>query len=201
MIDYSKNFLFDDPGEERAMRAEIAGHCEFSSFELLTSGGDIVKEPVWFKYDSGGEAKDIIFTQSVLIYLVSDRVISILKDNGITGWSTFPVYLFDEQLNPMEGYVGLSATGKAGAIDPDRSVAEHSSLENVLTEKIISKKIGVYFQNDEWDGADIFTPQGAGMILVSEAVVNLFEKNCVSNVRFIPCDKVERFEWSEFVNE
>jgi hypothetical protein len=201
MVDYSKVYLFDDPREEEAMRAEIAGHSEFDAFELLHKGGEIVKEPVWFKYDSGGEAEDVIYTQSILTYLVSEKIVSILEDSKFTGWSTYPINLYDEKLNNLTGYVGLSITGKASTVDKERSIREKLELPDVNNSKLYSQRVGVYFEEDEYDGSDFFTPSGSGMIIVSEGVVKAFEKNEVTNAKFIPCNEVTRFEWSEFGDE
>ena len=39
--------------------------------------------------------------------IVSDRVISILENNGITGWKTYPIILYDKHGNRLDGYNGF----------------------------------------------------------------------------------------------
>lgn len=51
----------------------------------------------------------------------SDRVIDLLRDEGFTGWDTFPVEVYLKDGSRLLGYQGLIVTGKCGALDPAAS--------------------------------------------------------------------------------
>lgn len=195
MIDYSKFYLLEDPKIEQSFRAGTVGEISYDSYDILYKGELIVKEPIWFKQESGIDHLDVIYTTSVLLNLISAKFLSVLENNNITGWTSFPAHLFTEGLERLEGYVGLSVTGRAGAIDKSRSQIEHSALLNRSFDKKYPHRVGVYFQNDEWDGSDIFIPEGSGLLLFSQRAVDILEKENIENTLFIPCTEIVTFDW------
>src|SRR5258708_3256922 len=64
---------------------------------------------------AGGTVKyDLIGTGFAGLYLISERIESILKSNGITGWETFRVNVFDNENKRINGYFGFSIKGRCG---------------------------------------------------------------------------------------
>ena len=51
---------------------------------------------------------------------------------------------------------------------------------------------GLYFGLDEWDGSDLFSPQGAYTVIVTEAVRDAMTAAGLTNVAFIPVVEYEQ---------
>ncbi len=68
--------------------------------------------PVIFKQDSGKKLTDVLDTGWSPLYLISDRMKSILEDCQITGWKMFPIKLYNKKKNEILGYHGFSITGR-----------------------------------------------------------------------------------------
>ena len=49
---------------------------------------------------------------------VSDRVISLLRDEGFTGWDTYPIEVYLKDGSKLPGYQGLTVTGRCNGLDP-----------------------------------------------------------------------------------
>jgi hypothetical protein len=62
--------------------------------------------PVVFKQESGKKLTDILDTGWVSLYLISDRMKSILEENNLTGWKTFDIQIYDKKKNEICGYYG-----------------------------------------------------------------------------------------------
>ena len=84
---------------------------------LLVGDYEYYTFPIVFRQYDGKRLRDFLDTGWPPVYLISDRVVSLLKDNSITGWHNYPVKLFDKKGNLIEGYSGFSVLGKAGFAD------------------------------------------------------------------------------------
>ncbi|MDY5043654.1 MAG: hypothetical protein SPF15_06610, partial [Candidatus Cryptobacteroides sp.] len=77
----------------------------------LLNYGDLSRYefPIVFRQSKtfGSKIHEINPTNGVSYPIVSDRVISILEDNGITGWKTYPIILYDKHGNRLDGYNGF----------------------------------------------------------------------------------------------
>lgn len=149
--------------------------------ELLSQGKSQLEKPIQFDAAQGMESTDFLWTQLVIPVCVSDRVVRLLGGNEVTGWSTYPVEVFDQQGRLLDGYHGLALTG--GVCDADYS------LSSVVTKPPPTPRgssydvyRGLYFDVDQWDGADMFW---VGRVrVVVERVKKVLEQNDVSNVCF-----------------
>ena len=54
--------------------------------------------------------------------------------------------------------------------------------------------LGYYFDENSWDGSDVFRPEGTRMTLVTERTKNLIEGCFATNFTFKPILEVERLE-------
>lgn len=136
-------------------------------------GEEIPKSLLKFHHIMGRKPKDIIMATDAVLQIVSDRFLKILSENDVTGWSTFPVIVYDKNGNELTGYSGFSVVGRSGPIDDTKHRVEYrtSPFNPDYRYKV---GIGLYFDIDTWDGSDIFTPQG-GIIIVVERVKVLLE--------------------------
>lgn len=156
------------------------------------------REPIEFKYDMGGKIYDVIATTYGILLLLNDRVLNVLRDEGVTGWTTYPVTVTDKKEVQIEGYHGFAVTGRCGCLDDTRrqliwKPPHRADLPAYQVWK------GLYFDEETWDGSDIFCPMGTGdipprkcaMLLVVERVKHALEKARVTNARFGPVSEFE----------
>jgi len=136
---------------------------------------------------AGGTVKyDLIGTGFAGLYLISERIESILKSNGITGWETFRVNVFDNENKRINGYFGFSIKGRCGILDDSKSVTVQKENKFGVAYKV---KRGLYFDPTAWDKTDIFSPDGKMFIFVTERVVRVLEK--LKNINFHDISQIE----------
>jgi len=78
-------------------------------------------EPVAFKAYMGGSPADFLWTGFPPLFCVSQRVIDLLEENQFTGWSTYPVEVYDRHGGKLPGYHDFAITGSAVRRDLSRS--------------------------------------------------------------------------------
>ena len=148
-------------------------------------------KPLVFEYmkgASGSTPRDFVSTSLVSPRLISDRVVSVLRD--FSGWSTFPVEVYGKKGERIPGYHGLVVTGRCGPIDDSRSrpVVEPPARPQGRPTRMW---IGLYFDPRTWDGSDLFLPEGWASIFVTEAVKKALEKAKITNVMFTRLTEAE----------
>jgi hypothetical protein len=142
--------------------------------------------------------------------VINERVIKILKEEGLTGYILKPVTIKKIKKNKPEKiplYQELNIVGKAG-VHPDTELivvgrcdaCKHVDYRGWKNKLIIDEK--------KWDGSDFFhlDPYPGG-IFVSERVKEVFEKHKVTGVEFTPSeeckdvwriDETEREKWRKY---
>ncbi len=135
--------------------------------------------PITFKQDYGKKFTDILDTGWPCLYLISDKMKSILEENCLTGWQTFPIKLYDKKGNEISGYHGFSLTGRCGPTTYKKSTIFEKRL--VPTGPICKFYKGVFI--DSWDGSDFFTPKGTYHTLISKKAEKVLKENKLTNIR------------------
>ena len=155
----------------------------------LLNYGDLSRYefPIVFRQSKtfGSKIHEINPTNGVSYPIVSDRVISILEDNGITGWKTYPIILYDKHGNRLDGYNGFYVDVMKGMgldFEPPQDRCDKTTED---WKWIVTKRGWLDITN--WDGRD-FTRAGWG-IIVTERVVKLFKKEKVTGIRFMKYSK------------
>jgi hypothetical protein len=151
----------------------VSDHCN-----LITGKYKGIDFPVIFKQDSGKNFTDILDTGWSSFYLISDRMKSILEENHLTGWKTFPIKLYNKKGVEIFGYHGLSITGRCAPTDYRKS--------EIIEKRLVpTGPIGKYYKGivvDEWDGSDFFIPEGTTRPLVSKKAAEILKKNKITNL-------------------
>ena len=157
-------------------------------FQLLSRGKSKTLEPIQFDAAQGFEFSDFLWTQLVTPVCVSEQVIKLLRDNHISGWSTYPVEVYDQDGILHSCYHGLAVTGAVCEAD--------YSLSTVVTKppptpngRSYDVYRGLYFKEDEWDGCDMFWVGGVRVVV--DSVRKIFEQSKVGNVSFTPLTERE----------
>ena len=164
--------------------APIDGNLDFMK---LFKGSSTMYDTIIFKQKGGEVLYDLIITGFGGLYILSDNVYETLIKNGVTGWSTYPIEIFDKSGFSVDGYQGLSVTGKCGKLDESKSII----ISKISKGQAINLRKGLYFDKASWDGSDIFSPEGSMHTFVTERVVNLLSK--FSNMVFDNIKDIERF--------
>lgn len=131
---------------------------------------------------------DFIFTSWANPMVVSDRVVALLRDSRLTGWSTYPVEVIGKDKTVISGYQGLAIVGRCASPNPELS----RPRENVYPGGVFTDWYGFYFDESSWDGSDLFMPTTTFHVLATEAVMRLFKKNKVTNVEFT---RLDEYKW------
>lgn len=127
-------------------------HLIKGKYELIT-----IDFPIVFKQDYGVKHTDILDTGWAGLYLISDKLKTILEENHFKGWKTYPVKLYDKKGNEIQGYHGFSVTGMCGPISYANSeIFEKRYIPDGPIERNYK---GVTLGLDKWDGSDFFTPE------------------------------------------
>lgn len=139
--------------------------------------------PIRYDRRSGSQLRDVIWT-TISDPLVSEDFLSVLIREKFTGWSTYPIVVYEKDGIKLSGFGGLVVTGRAGAIDPSRT---HIELRDPIGDGMLKSEwaIGLYFKSDEWDGSDIFLPADRNYIIVTERVKEALKDLDIKNVKFV----------------
>jgi hypothetical protein len=152
--------------------------------------------PIEFRWDTGSKPQDLMGTTHAILDLVSECFIDTLLEERASGWSTYPVRLYDKAGLELPGYVGLAVTGRAGPVDRSKSRIELLPPP-VPQGQAMYAEIGMYFDPESWDGSDIFIPEGTAAVCVVERVKRALEKRKLTNIEFEALSEREGQLYSE----
>ena len=132
---------------------------------------------------------DVIDTTSAIPIIFSRRVVSALEQEGLTGWSSYPVLVSNKEKTEELHYAGLTVTGRCGEIDNSRS----KIVDVEYPAGFFPMYRGLYFDETQWSGDDFFcTSNETGYVFVTERVRDAFRKHDVSPLKFTPLNLVDR---------
>ena len=135
------------------------------------------------------EPSDIVWTTHAIPIVISERVVDLLRQHEFVGWSTYDVELYSKTGDLIPGYFGLSVSGRCGPIDNSRSI----EFEEQMPARMATRWRGLFFEENAWDGSDLFMPEGnGGWKFVTEEVREVFKKAKIKNVTFTPLSEVVR---------
>jgi hypothetical protein len=138
----------------------------------------------------GSKLYDYVAMTDGMQFLLSERSIKLLTENNISGWEKYKIKLYKNR-NEIYGYWGIHITGICGKIDNTKSEIFFPK-PIVIGGKSLPHRKGLYFIQESWDGSDIFSPQGTGLVIIHERVKILFESNEITNITFTNITENER---------
>lgn len=190
-LDYSELFRLYDPLANRPLRLTTEEDSDWLSLEqaaALLKGELKLQHPLKLKGYMGGQPTDFLWSSLASLVIISQRVIELLKSHAFTGWSAYPVEVYDRKGEPLLDYSGLAITGRAGKQDRSRStiITKPAPVPGGKPYQVYK---GFYFDERQWDGSDIFLVDS--FKVVTQRVQRAFERAKVSNVRFTTLVDVE----------
>jgi hypothetical protein len=182
---FDRLFALHDPLASRPFRGRFEHHN--TGFEL-SRGEEDVRRPILVRWDMGGAVPmDVVWTTSVHPLIVSSRLVDLLEENRITGWSRYPVTVLDREGDEADTYYGLVVTGRCGVIDLTRSEIELRQMPGGFFPEFR----GHYFDPESWDGSDFCVPfhdrkdSASTQRIVTERVIQLLKRHRVRNIRAV----------------
>jgi len=154
--------------------------------ELITGNYKNIKFPVIFKQNSGKNLLDILDTGHANLFLISEKLKSVLMENELTGWKTYPIKLFDKKNSTILGYHGFSITGRCGPINYEKSTIIEERL--IPTGPLVRFYKGRFFDVKNWDKSDFFLPEETIRITVNKKTSEILKKEKISNLILEPLE-------------
>ena len=115
--------------------------------------------PLAMRHNVGGPIRDVVIT-------------------GSTGWSLFPVTVYDKNGRRMSGFHGFQVLGECGPIDWRRSEVVPVTLPG----GVFPRLKGMYFLDGTWDGSDIFGPTDKGFTFMTDQAASALTRSKISNM-------------------
>jgi len=143
----------------------------------------------------GEHAGDFAFTSSSE-FLVSDAVVSALKDEGLAGLSNLEEVeisftLRAEPARPRRYFFGdVARQGADLAVSRGEvELVSAPNCDDCLSGGVFSIR-GFALEDGTWSGADVFVPRGLpGVVVVSEAFYRLAEERAFSNIKLVATEQ------------
>jgi hypothetical protein len=165
----------------------------FDQHRLVQGVYDSISFPVIFKQEYGKKLADVLDTGWVSLFLISDAMKAVLEENALTGWKTFAVKVLDNKGQEIQGYHGLSITGRCAKIDYSKSeIIERRLVPNAPLGKYYK---GLHVGLDKWDNSDFFLPEKYFGIIITSSAAEVLKKSRLTNIKL---ENLTEIETSDF---
>ena len=174
-VRWDEFFMLGDPVERRALRIASRNLDREESLSIRRGGEPartVVARPT-----HGTQLRDFLWPSSIVPVVVRERVVDLLTSEGLTGWRTYDVEVFDRDGIRLPEFVGFQVTGHVGAV-PDPPVDGGPAYFD--------------FDVETWDGSDFFRPEDSGTWFISPRAERALRAANVRNVSVRPIADVER---------
>jgi hypothetical protein len=190
-IYYDILFRLYDPFANRPLRLSPRDQNWLHSeqIDLLFKGEWQPPEPIVLRASTGEELKDFLWTDYPPIVCISDRVKDLLLNNQFTGWSIYPVTVYDREGNQLFNYSGFSVKSSVGNLEIDRSPIINK-LPVVIGGQPWKVYKGMFFNEKKWDGSNIFRIEKS-FIIITRDVQIIFKHAKVTNIKLQTLSEVE----------
>lgn len=138
---------------------------------------DYLVFPIVYRNEGGTKMRDMLdMRYDGHCFLISDRMKSLMEENRITGWKSYPVLVYDKKGREVSGYNGFTVTGRGGEMEfllPSDQIPYGEEQTYCRWNKV------------QWDGSDIFriTPN---YLIVTQRTMHLLKKSRISSPFFRP---------------
>jgi hypothetical protein len=126
------------------------------------------------------------------VFLISDRLKTILEKHHFTGWQVYQIELYDKKGKEINGYHGFSVKGVCGPHSYNNS--------NIIEKRVIPNGPlcrfykGVQIGLEEWDGSDFFKATNSREPITTKKVTEILIENKITNMELINLAEVEILE-------
>jgi len=190
-------YSLGEPFATRPFRGSLREATPNLDFYAVASGRTVPHEAVRVVPYGGRDLTDFIWTDAAVLRLVSHRVLALLRESRISGWSTFPVEVSDRNGEPIGGFEGFSVIGRCGQLNPAMSIPTQKEFPG----GIFPYFRGYYFKPESWDGSHVFSPEGRVDIFVTGVVRDLLRQSKTKNVEYRAITGIEFGEYEKTLME
>jgi hypothetical protein len=187
MIDFDKVYSFDDADKRGSFRATTVNKDLQKEYLFSSVDDGIEIEFCWFM---GSTLFDVLPTGFAGIYLVSEKVKSVLDSSNFKGYCLRRISLLGKRKESIDGYWLLSIISKVGPILNERS-QKREMPPIVPWADPYEAYYGLFFDPATWDGSDFFRPENMFYTFVLEGVKDIFEKKKITNCEFKKVSEVQ----------
>jgi hypothetical protein len=130
---------------------------------------------------SGGSVpSNILWTSSAAVVLVTRRIADVLTGGHVTGWLSQPTASTESAFAGQ--YVGVRVSGRCGRLDYSRGTWVR---EEIVLGRWRRSLRGLYFDEQSWDGSDVFSPEGMNKRIVTERTHEILRLAGIENSRLL----------------
>lgn len=176
-MDVKKFFDFGSKPASSTVQAHLVD-TNIDHLKLIKGDYTGIEFPVVFKQEYGSKLYDLLDTGHAGFLLISDRMKSVLEENKLTGWKTFPIKLYDKEGEEILGYHGFSVIGKCGPTN-------YKNCEIIKKRLVPKGPLCQYYKGvtiDTWDGNDFVTPEGTYETFITRKAADILKKHRISNM-------------------
>lgn len=148
-------------------------------------------QPLVMRHNVGGPLRDVVITGYADPNVVSQAFVDALTTAGCSGWSLFPVTVYDKEGVIANGFHGFQVVGECGPVDWRRS----QPVPVQLPGGVFPRLKGMYFAVETWDGSDVFGQTDTGFVFMTEKAVLALRRSRISNMDAEPIDDVVTDIW------
>jgi hypothetical protein len=152
------------------LRIQVPVPSSVSMHQLLTEG---LPGRVRGRVLAKGPMSDLVGTYWGIVYLVSEKMVTVLSESGMTGWRVTPVEIADGQ--PIRRLSLLTVTGRCGPIYGQSGVWREGLPQ-----------LGQFLEPESWDGSDLFVPDNENGILLTPRCASVLRRARLRNLRLTP---------------
>ena len=182
---FNNLFHLSDPLANRPFR----GSVEDKGLDRLFRGGRSPGVPTDIGWLMGGQPLNVIWTGDPAVVLLHESLLEQLEVHRITGWRAYPVRLHGRDEQEVEGYAGLSITGRCGELKDDLS---EQVIDQTPFDELELRFKGRYFDPSTWDGSDFFTPSTPTYYrFLTRRARRALARAGIKNVRFVPLTDIK----------
>jgi hypothetical protein len=180
------------PGGTLSLECLEPGDRTFESWHGAQAHG----RPVRLAVRERRKVGDVVTAGDIGEYLVSPRMLDVLTDEGLTGWSTYPVEVTGPTAEQLDGYLGLWITGRSGPID-DRLTERVILPPSVPGAPSMPHYKGFCPAAGSWDGSDFFVPEDTRYTCVTSRVRDVLVSHRMVGVSFARMSEITLLVWDE----
>ncbi len=159
-------FVLSDKNSKGAFNAYI--NLEGMKTLSLFRGEIQATKPVNLSKINGNKLFDLISAGNGM-YLLRNKVFETFEVNKITGWGYIPSIIHVGKGENILDYGLLTVKGRCGPMDFSKSEI-FIKQPFTPTGTALKVKRGLYFDQNTWDGSDIFTPENTLFTFITEQV-------------------------------
>lgn len=178
-----------------SLRSQIYVSCvnkeDFLRIRAAWRDGVQLPKPIPVQKSLGSKRYDLLMGGGPDFLLISSRMRDTLLENGLTGWTTFPLLPVSRDRELLGGYSGLLVHGRSGPADLSRArrvkIIEPLAIPS---RRVQWEKVGWYIDAASWDGSDLFHPGIGSTVMLSERASEVLASRVLTNVDIIPISEM-----------